>query len=303
MSDNVSRAVRATNTEGQTPLHLAALHGHTTTIEVLLEANAPIAAKAKKGFTALHLAALKGHSDAIQTLMEGGADIDAVAEDGKTPLRTAAQYSQMEAVKILLGVVTGGFSHHYGRTALYLAALSGNIDVVQLLLDAQADAVDTSYVGRTALHLAAWYGHVPVVKILLDADTTRKTDIDDRDEDGRTALHLATDKGHIDVVELLLHEDANRNIADNYGWTPYSIASRHRHTKLKQILTDPVSIPSHSHISMNSLGSNNLLTLKSDWHGGNISFSELKERYEVVPSWQDPLGEGRYGKVYKVSSN
>ena len=59
--------------------------------------------------------------------------------------------------------------------------------------------------GTTALMTASFKGHPDVVQLLLNynADPTLKT------QDGLTALRLATVKGHYEVVSILMKHSVN----------------------------------------------------------------------------------------------
>ena len=87
-------------------------------------------------------------------------------------------------------------------TPLHVAAVSGHVDCVALLLEAGSykDAVDV--LGRTALHFAAEEDHLEVVRLLLEVEADR----DVVDEDGMTVLGLAEHKGHLEIVNLLKAE-------------------------------------------------------------------------------------------------
>lgn len=53
-----------------------------------------------------------------------------------------------------------------GATALYLAAETGQLAVVQCLIEAGADKNAADEAGATALYTAAQYGHAEVVQYL-----------------------------------------------------------------------------------------------------------------------------------------
>ena len=65
--------VFATDENGYTPLHLAALRGHTEIVQALLEAGAAINAKDKNGKTPLYYAVDFGNSDTTELLRAAGA--------------------------------------------------------------------------------------------------------------------------------------------------------------------------------------------------------------------------------------
>lgn len=71
-----------------------------------------------------------------------------------------------------------------GRTPLHLACISAGteIEVIQVLVDAGARLVARLQDGRTALHLAAASGRLDIVKILLARSLRNQEEKDERDE-------------------------------------------------------------------------------------------------------------------------
>ncbi|MGB6063731.1 MAG: ankyrin repeat domain-containing protein [Desulfomonilaceae bacterium] len=110
-------------------------------------------------------------------------------------------------VKALLehGADIGGVETASGSTALSLAALTGQAEVAELLLEAGADIDARDFDGRTALFEAALSGHLQVVVILL----ARGADVHVRDISGRTALTEANVWGEAKVAELLIKSGAH----------------------------------------------------------------------------------------------
>lgn len=77
----IGARVEAKNEVGETPLHLAALHGNEKAIKLLAEKGVemdPIFVYCTNcRFTPLHLAIYKGHNGSVKLLLEKGADISA----------------------------------------------------------------------------------------------------------------------------------------------------------------------------------------------------------------------------------
>ena len=67
----ISRA----DSEGNSPLHIAASNGDTATVNVLISAGADLNAKDSNGSTPLHLPVAGGHVEAAQALLKAGAEI------------------------------------------------------------------------------------------------------------------------------------------------------------------------------------------------------------------------------------
>lgn len=93
-------------------------------------------------------------------------------------------------------------------TALTLAALLGNTEIVDALIKHGAKVDHKASNGFTALILAAQNGHMPVIEILLENGAK----IDLQNEDGITPLMWAALHDHTDAVKLLLAKGANPKI-------------------------------------------------------------------------------------------
>lgn len=87
----------------------------------------------------------------------------------------------------------------YSSIPLHIASLSGNADIVQILLDAKSDVncVDDNL--QTPLHLAAMKGHASVVQLLLDFEG----DPNVYDAEDQSPLDWAAMLGHDAVMDIL----------------------------------------------------------------------------------------------------
>jgi hypothetical protein len=93
-----------------------------------------------------------------------------------------------------------------GLTPLMQASSNGHTDVVQVLLEYNADAnLREPQRGFTCLLFAANYGHAPVVDMLLQLRGAKQVDVNQYTIGAMsTPLYLAASKGHIGVVYALL---------------------------------------------------------------------------------------------------
>ena len=87
------------NDKDESVLMLAALKGHFSLVQKLVEHDADVN---KTGWTPLHYAASAGHVKIIEYLLEHSAYIDAESPNGTTPLMMAAMYGTPEAVKVMI---------------------------------------------------------------------------------------------------------------------------------------------------------------------------------------------------------
>ena len=104
-----------------------------------------------------------------------------------------------------LKTLTDEEEEHFRRSPLYIAAQTGRVDLVQLLLDAGVDVVDFVDDGRsrrgpcTALSVAALWGYTDVVKLLL-----KTAEVSNKRPDLEGALCSAVYAGNVDIIRQLL---------------------------------------------------------------------------------------------------
>lgn len=112
-----------------------------------------------------------------------GARLDATAPARLRPSRNAAMTSDIwsavaagerERIARLLATGTSVNARQPGSeaTPLNTAALFGQLDTAQLLLDKGADVSRANADGNTALHIAAFFAHADVVELLLGRDAS-----------------------------------------------------------------------------------------------------------------------------------
>uniref|UniRef100_A0A669CND8 Ankyrin repeat and sterile alpha motif domain containing 1A n=1 Tax=Oreochromis niloticus TaxID=8128 RepID=A0A669CND8_ORENI len=226
--------VNCVDSTGYTPLHHAALNGHSEVVEVLLRNEALTNIADNKGCYPLHLAAWKGDEHIVKLLIHQGPSHPKLNEqnnDNETPLHCAAQYGHSQVVRLLLEELTDPtMRNNKFETPLDLAALYGRLEVVKLLLSAHPNLLSCNTKKHTPLHLASRNGHLPVVEVLLDAGM----DINYETEKG-SALHEAALFGKTDVVQKLLCAGIDVNIVDQKGLTALDIVKDMPSQKSKQI--------------------------------------------------------------------
>lgn len=124
----------------------------------------------QNGWSALMIAALNGHSSIVQFLLERGSNVNGAPDDGWTALMLAAQEGHLLTVLVLLGKnAEVDRTNAENATALMIAAGRGFLPVVNTLLGYKADPNTVGKGGWTALKLAEHYEHPDVIKALADA--------------------------------------------------------------------------------------------------------------------------------------
>jgi ankyrin repeat protein len=123
------------------------------------------------------------------------------AEDLNKELRLAAMIGDTETVDALLNAGAEiDSASHFGKTALMMAVESDSLDTVALLLRRGADVNARTVAGCTALTFAAENGHVGLSAMLIE----QGANVQERTRVGRDALMIASRYGIAQVVQQLL---------------------------------------------------------------------------------------------------
>lgn len=240
MKANADVNASTTGPDGLTALQGASGHGHVHIVHLLLRAYADVNAPASaRGATALHFAAAGRHLEITQLLLSAGADADAGSLTRGTPLQVAAMNGDIEIVQALLqarAIVDTIPTKHSGHTALQGAAEGGHLEVVKLLLDAHVDVnfIHAHCVG-SALQLATSRANIELVRLLLSANANPNCPA--IHSSGMTILQGAVKTGNVEIVRLLLEANADVNGSMN-GMTPLQYAAKANHKEVvKQLLS------------------------------------------------------------------
>lgn len=94
-------ALTAEDSQRNTALHLAALHGHVTAARLLIKAGASVNTTNATGMTPLMLAAKAGESDMVKLLLRNGADPKIKDAQGWTALKWAKKTRHYRAAVMI----------------------------------------------------------------------------------------------------------------------------------------------------------------------------------------------------------
>ncbi|KAE8442753.1 hypothetical protein EG329_002893 [Mollisiaceae sp. DMI_Dod_QoI] len=261
-------------------------------IRLLVEANAEIDALSEHDSQPFQVSALlkavaRGDIEIARCLMSLGADVNVEASRRAFPapvtaLQCAIDNEQTELVAILLKAgadvhkssVAGPESNHYRfqhslLTPLQAAASAGNIEVIELLIEAGAGVNDPPCDSQvvTALQAAASAGNGELIKLLIEAVYDPPCD-----HQGRTALQAATENGDLMVVKFLISNGAKVNAPGNKS-TKFPRTALLAATELNDIRLVAFLLNAGADVNapaFGNLGSSILETAKAQENGADI---------------------------------
>ncbi|MCM0044715.1 MAG: ankyrin repeat domain-containing protein [Burkholderiaceae bacterium] len=176
-------------------------------IDEALQMGASIQGDGRYEYHPLVIAVRNNRPWAISTLMMRGADIPLTPDDGVDLLMEACRNGHVEMAKALVHVAqfSVGYADNHGKTALHYAVIAGEVEIVNMLINAGAD-VEASITGLEAHELNILF---PYANLYLG--------------DELTPLMIAAGTGLDAVVDALLEAGANPAAGD---CSPLIIASR-----------------------------------------------------------------------------
>lgn len=189
--------------EGHSPMHWAALGGHTHILRYFVEKKAKmdLAANNQLGAQPIHWACVNGHIAVVEILLQAGVSIDSVDNKGCTPLIIAAQYGRTMLAAFLMGKGARlQVTDKEGDNALQWAAFKGHCELTRLLIYSGLNPQQKDSFGQTPLHLACLSGDLLTVQLLCEQDGV---DINFEDHNGNTPVKLARGRKHKPIVAYL----------------------------------------------------------------------------------------------------
>lgn len=261
------------DTEGLTPLMIAAGRGQAQMVELLLAAGAQVhLVDPRAGATALHKAALSGNPDVVKLLLDRGAFIDQQCPIlGHTALHDAVVYKAEMVVRLLLsrGARTS-IRNHWQETPLDLARRD-KLEVLARLISTRDKAAE-DHIAALPLVAAIAAGDPDKVGQLIDegADIDVRLPMVGAPDDNYTPLAIAAREGHAGIVRSLLAAGANpRRVIGLFLGTAMHEACYFGHSDVLQVMLDGHERDDVRPSELDAQGALNGFTPLHDavWHG------------------------------------
>ncbi|XP_048259222.1 inversin-B-like [Haliotis rufescens] len=200
--------------DGLTALHCAASRGHTSCMETLLsDCKAKVDPEDRNNCTPLFYAITLGNIDCMKMLVQHRADTAHVDNKGRSPAHCAALKGSQEALRVLLKNKADLWSpSQQGNYPIHEATHGGHAEIVRFFLaqSGNDDVVDLANDdGRTCLHIAALTNNLNICKLLLDADANVNTVMMSKGK-YYTPTDAALLKGHRETGDYLISKGGKK---------------------------------------------------------------------------------------------
>ncbi|KAF3661120.1 putative ankyrin repeat-containing protein-like [Capsicum annuum] len=236
-------------------LHVAALYGQSGFVRQVIDIiPALLCCKNKKNETALHLAAHKGHKDVVKVLLLGP-DVAGQAvginketlmrmtdDGGDTALHKAVRPGCVDTVRLLVEQDPDFEfpANNAGETLLYLAAESGLVDCLSVILEHCNRPTYSGPCGRTALHVAIIQEHLGlrvVIPKMLGWKTSLAYTPAGNGNDLATSIHIAANEGCLNMIrELSFHHPDSLEMLNSNGQNALHVTISNYKTRVVRFL-------------------------------------------------------------------
>ena len=186
----------------------------------------------KERFSRLHWACYRGEEAAVKQLLVAGDALLSALEDSDneseaTPLMWAAMSGNVQVVELLLNAGADcNAKDIFGQSSVMHAVQNSRLVVTHVLIERGANIFVRDKDEHSLLHWAAFKNDSRMCTYLLN----RNLSLEDRDIiGGATPLHWAAIRGNGSVVALLLERGADRLAIDGNGKTALELASDGAH--------------------------------------------------------------------------
>ncbi|XP_057322749.1 uncharacterized protein LOC130666094 [Microplitis mediator] len=203
---------------GWTLLHYASFGKGKDVINYLFDKNFDVNIIDLRGQTPLHVASEYGSKDIVEILLRNGASYDSLDIFKKKPSQIAGDTSIVDLFKCI--------------DKLFKAVKQNNVKETEFCVKQKA-IINTINSDRvTALHYSAWKGYTEIVEILLNNEANPNI----VNKNDSTPLHYAAKFGYPEIVKILLNNGAIYNAKTKKGNTPLELATHPEIIKLLKLI-------------------------------------------------------------------
>lgn len=192
---------------GDNPLLVALLERNEDMAGILLDWGANVEATDDENWRPLHYAAAHGHTKLTHRLLNSGCEPEPQNDEGETPFFFACDNNYTEIIDLFFdrGIGNVTIQSSRGTTYAHVTALTGRQDVLEKLLQMDSGLTfKTDWAGVDPLCIAARSGELAVVEVLIECGASP----DGLPYTHITPLASAARIGAVRIVDILLRSGA-----------------------------------------------------------------------------------------------
>ncbi len=226
--------VHITDSNGNTPLHLAATNNTSTSpqiIRALFKAGASIEIRNKNGLTPLHSMMVANASpDMTSIYKENSCNQDALKlliakAKGKSLRCLEIEGKEPDAETRLIDAVC-----NKGLSAVGYAVATYDPTAIHTLYKAGASLNVKDNDGNFPIHSAAKSGNVEIINLLINAGASPNV----KNNDGNFPIHSVAKSGNVEIINLLINARASLNVKNKNDQFPHELLAKTCERELRQ---------------------------------------------------------------------
>lgn len=299
------------NDDGDAPLHVAALQGHTEIVKFLMLKGANVNSKNPEGDTPLHLALREGHLEIARSIIFAGGDPSIKNNRHNNNYKTAldiAKDKEFQEIILLIPLIDQLFEatksgklsdvkhliiekeldinckDHHPHSLLDYAFIKNNIALITWLIASGANINSHNYSGNTLLHRAVFNRNIEMVDFII----LKGADVNSQNYDGNTPLHRSIEYGNLEIARRIIFGGGDPSIENNNNETALDIAAQKGFQGIIEFLNMVEQLKEKMSSSNKDLAIQEIFTEKGTWLKDDETWIKDKQnKFEILLSLCD----------------
>lgn len=213
--------VNIKNERGMSLIHYAIIFNNSDVFDLLLENYIDINITDKYGDTPIHYCVINNRIGFLKTLIRKGADLNKKNLDGQAPLFKACSLGREDMIYLLLESTNFNLYEKDSKDETVFMSLvrSRNLDLLNKI-NIDDKIIDVkNYIGDSPLHVASRSGDIKVVEFLINNHAF----VNAKNKSGETPLFYAVQTLNKEVIDILLKNGAVLDCKSTFGDTIYDL--------------------------------------------------------------------------------